>query len=80
MKVYLTETLKLNVVGRPCKWAGPRIEAENMAEAEKKAEELGVTLLGEFMGEVDWDDMPDGFAERLSEADDRDWLAGGPKE
>lgn len=80
MKVYLTETLVLNEIGRPRKWCGPRIEAENWKEAEKQAEELGVTLVGEFASEEDWDDMPDGFAEGISEAADRDWLAGGPKE
>jgi len=82
VKTYLTEYLVLNEVGRPVGWCGPRIEAETLEQAEQKAEEmnLGLTVLGEFRGEEDWDDMPDGLAGAMREAADEEWLEGGLKE
>jgi len=82
VKTYLTEYLVLNEVGRPVKWCGPRIDAETLEQAEQKAEEMGMglTVLGEFMGEVEWEDMPDGLAGAMRETADQEWLEGGPKE
>jgi len=73
MPIYLTEYFASNEVGRVCRWAGPKIEAENFEEAEKKAIELKVTVLGEWQGDIELDDADD-FCDRMQKAADEAWL------
>ncbi len=73
MKIYLTEHFVSNGVGRICKMAGQNIEAKSLEDAEKKALELKVTVVGEWRGDVEWDDADD-FCDRWQKSSDEAWL------
>ena len=78
MPIYLTEQLASNEVGRVCKWAGPKIKAADLKEAEKKAEELNVSVIdGQeivgWTGDTEWEGA-DNFCGQMSKAVDAAWL------
>jgi hypothetical protein len=74
MPIYCTEYLALNDVGRPCRMGG-EIEAQDWGDAEKKAEVLGHTLLGELVGEVPAPEL-EGFCDEVQKQKDEAWLSG----
>lgn len=73
MPIYLTEYFASNEIGRVCKWCGPKIEAVDLKEAEKKAEGLKVTVVGEWKGDIEWEGADD-FCERIQKEADEVWL------
>ena len=73
MPIYLTEYFTSNEVGRVHKMCGPKIEAENFEEAEKKAIELKVTVLGKWQGDVEWEGADD-FCDKWQKDADEAWL------
>lgn len=73
LSLYLTEHFVSNEVGRVCKMAGPKIEAESFEDAEKQGEVLGLTVLGRWEGDVEWSGADD-FCDRVQRQRDEDWL------
>lgn len=70
---YATDYYALNEVGRLCKMGGV-IEAGTREEADKIAERLGHTIVGENLTEENLSDEMNAFCERAMKQRDEEWL------
>lgn len=74
MKKFLTEYWASNEVGRLCKMGG-ELWAKDLAEAEERAAVLGQEVLGEWLGDVEWEGADD-FCDEAQRQLDEAWLKG----
>lgn len=72
--IFVTDYYALNEVGRLCK-VGGKIAARSREEAERTAEALGHTVVGELVGEKEW---PEGgeLCDVIQWQRDREWFEG----
>ena len=74
MKTFITDYWALNEVGRLCHMGG-EIEAETLEDAKRIAKTIGHVVLGELMGEEEWEGGGD-FCDRIMRERDEEWLNG----
>ena len=75
MPIYCTEYIVSNEVGRVHKMCG-EIEADSLEEAERIGRELGHTVLGELLEEMEAPEMA-GFCDRVQAERDEAWVRSG---